>query len=99
MPSANANNNKQPHGIENNAALKTKLVKEGVKKLRVLGFRYVNEENILSDEVYKIYFGRILESLPGNEAEETDIVKEILQQIKQSFFKSAENQENNLPDV
>lgn len=44
--------------------IKKEWIKNGVKKLRLFGFTNVTEENILTDEVYRLYFERILRSNP-----------------------------------
>jgi len=36
------------------------LITIGVNKLKKFGYTNVNEQNILSDEVYKLFFERVL---------------------------------------
>ncbi|MEQ8471528.1 MAG: hypothetical protein RIC35_10095 [Marinoscillum sp.] len=50
------------------------LIKLGVRKLRKFGYTHVNKQNILTDEVYRIFFERILkERLEKNKKEREDI--------------------------
>ncbi|WOK09161.1 hypothetical protein RT717_10990 [Imperialibacter roseus] len=50
------------------------LVTLGVKKLRKFGYTHVNEQNILTDEVYRVFFEKILkERLEKNKEEQEDI--------------------------
>lgn len=53
--------------------IKTKLITRVVARLRKFGFVHVNETNIATDEVYRLYFLKILNEMLG-ENEETDIV-------------------------
>jgi hypothetical protein len=53
--------------------IKAKLVKQAVNRLRKLGFVHVNKTNIETDEVYSLYFLKILKEKLG-ENEEVDIV-------------------------
>lgn len=62
--------------------LKHKLIKHGVKKLKVFGFSNVTEENLMTDEVYRLYFERILLSNLGTRAELDEKINELLNQMK-----------------
>ena len=42
--------------------IRNEWIKNGVKKLRLFGFTNVTEENIMTDEVYRLYFERMLRS-------------------------------------
>jgi hypothetical protein len=49
-------------------SIKDALIKQVVNKLRTLGFIHANENNITTDEVYSLYFLKILtEKLGENE--------------------------------
>lgn len=51
------------------------LITQGVNKLKKFGYVHVNEQNILSDEVYQAFFERILkERLKKNKEERKNIV-------------------------
>ncbi len=50
------------------------LIALGVKKLRKYGYTHANKQNILTDEVYRSFFERILkERLEKNQEEREDI--------------------------
>lgn len=57
------------------------LIRNGVKKLRLFGFTNVTEENIMTDEVYRLYFERILRSGFGNQAT-PDEIAELIARLK-----------------
>lgn len=50
-------------------AIKDELIKQMVNRLRRFGFVHVNEENIITDEVYSLYFSKILNEKLGENAE------------------------------
>lgn len=58
------------------------LIDSGVKKLKNFGFIKVNEENILSDEVYCFFFHRFLDVLKGKNNELDKQIEELLNIIK-----------------
>lgn len=60
---------KKPPSINNRNLSFVNLVGEGIKKLKHFGFVNVNEENILSDEVYVFFFTRFLDSQKGKSNE------------------------------
>ncbi len=43
---------------------KTYLVEQGIKKLKIIGFTNVTKDNILTDEIYQLYFLGFINSLP-----------------------------------
>lgn len=68
--------------MKQNTDIKHKLVRHGVKKLKVFGFSNVTEENIMTDEVYRLYFERILRSNLGNRPDLDEQINELLAQLK-----------------
>ena len=60
---------KKPPSINSRNLSFANLVGEGIKKLKHFGFVNVNEENILSDEVYVFFFTRFLDSQKGKSNE------------------------------
>lgn len=61
-------------------SIKAKLVKQAVNRLRKLGFVHVNESNIKTDEVYRLYFLKMLQEMFGENAK-TDIAINQLQKV------------------
>lgn len=59
-------------------SLKAKLVDHGIRKLKLFGFKNVDEENIMMDEVYKLYFEKILRSNMGRSAKIDEAIDQIL---------------------
>ena len=60
------------------------LIKQGVTKIKKFGYINVNEQNILSDDVYRVFFERILkERLKKNIEEKQDIYR-LLEKINLS---------------
>jgi hypothetical protein len=57
----------------NNQELRDKLINNGVKNLQEFGYPYVNKNNILTDDVYKMFFKSILESNLGHK-KQIDVV-------------------------
>jgi hypothetical protein len=68
-----------------NMKTKKELEKEGVSKVRNLGFQMVNNENIYYDEVYSAYFYNMLQSKKGISKYLDDIINELMKEIE---FKS-----------
>lgn len=62
--------------------MNAKLIKHGVKKLKLFGFTNVTEQNILEDEVYRLYFERILSSNLGNDAGVDEKITEMISRLK-----------------
>ncbi len=58
------------------------LIAQIVNRLRKFGFVHVNEENISTDEVYSLYFSKILIEMLGENSESDQIINEILESIK-----------------
>jgi hypothetical protein len=65
-------------------SIKNKLIKQAVKKLRRFGFVNVAEENIATDDVYKLYFSKILLLRLGQNKETDKAVHELLGKTKKS---------------
>lgn len=63
------------------SSLKEKLIKQAVKKLRLFGFVHVNTENILTDDVYKLYFIKILYSNLKTNKDMDNVINEILKTV------------------
>lgn len=62
--------------------IRTELIRRGVKKLRLFGFKNVTNENIMEDEVYRLYFGMILNSSLGNRPDEDEKIMELIVELK-----------------
>jgi len=58
------------------------IVTFGIKKLKKFGYIHVNRANILYDEVYKIFFERILRERLRDNAEEQEKIICLLKRIK-----------------
>ena len=41
-------------------SIKSKLLQQGVKKLKQFGFTNVTKKNILTDDIYRLYFTKML---------------------------------------
>jgi hypothetical protein len=63
-------------------SIKNKLIKQAVKKLKRLGFINVTEENITTDDAYKLYFKKILLLHLGQNKETDNVIHELLERIK-----------------
>lgn len=57
------------------------LIMLGVKKLKKFGYSNVSKQNILSDEVYKIFFERILRERLADNYEEQEDISYLLEKI------------------
>ena len=64
------------------AYIKNHLIKAGVKNLREYGYPEVNEQNILTDEVYKAFFESMLEDNKGARADVDKVIDELLLELK-----------------
>jgi hypothetical protein len=62
--------------------IQNKLIKQAVKKLKRFGFTNVTEENITIDDVYKLYFRKILLLNLGENKETDKVIHEMLDNIK-----------------
>ena len=60
------------------SAIKDELIMQMVNRLRRFGFVHVNEENIITDEVYSLYFLKILNEKLGENAELDVVINELL---------------------
>ncbi|MBC7485423.1 MAG: hypothetical protein H7282_01545 [Cytophagaceae bacterium] len=67
--------------------MKTKheLLREGVTKVKDMGFRMVDTENIYYDEVYSAYFHNMLIQKKGTSRYLDEVIDEIIKEIE---FKS-----------
>nr|WP_294862004.1 hypothetical protein [uncultured Fluviicola sp.] len=65
------------------ANLRKQIISDCVKRLNRLGFKNVNEQNIFEDEVYKVYFLRILLGNLGRNASHDSLIKEMILEIAQ----------------
>ena len=63
-------------------SVKDKLIKQVVTKLRKFGFVHVNENNIIIDEVYRLYFLKILKEGLGESAETDKVINQLLKRIQ-----------------
>lgn len=64
--------------MSGNTAIKKELIKQMVNRLRRFGFVHVNEDNIITDEVYSLYFSKILNEKLGEGAESDMVIKQLL---------------------
>lgn len=63
--------------IEHN--LKEILIKQGVSKLKKFGFINVSKTNIVTDEVYTLYFSKILQEMLGINLEADMVINQLLE--------------------
>ncbi|MCX6295606.1 MAG: hypothetical protein NTX97_05995 [Bacteroidetes bacterium] len=68
--------------MEAKLSAKEHLIKQIVNRLRKFGFVHVNEENIRTDEVYSLYFSKILVEMLGENTESDQMINELLKSIK-----------------
>jgi hypothetical protein len=61
---------------------KKELEREGVSRVKNLGFQMVNNENIYSDEIYSAYFYNMLQSKKGISKYLDDVIEEIINEIE-----------------
>ena len=57
--------------------LKENLIKQGVEKLKKFGFVNVNKNNIINDEVYSLYFSKMLQGMIGRYWELDDAIRQL----------------------
>ncbi len=62
--------------------IKHELLREGVAKVKDMGFRMVNVENIYYDEVYSAYFQNLLLQKRGISKYLDEIIDEIIKEIE-----------------
>ena len=65
------------------ANLRKQIISDSVKRLNLLGFKNVNALNIFEDDVYRVYFLRILLGNLGGDANHDLMIKEIILEIAQ----------------
>lgn len=60
---------------------KETLLIQGVAKLKKFGFVNVNKTNILSDEVYSLYFSKMLQEILGHNLKTDEAINELLESM------------------
>lgn len=60
---------------------KENLIKQGVSKLKKFGFVNVNKTNIVTDEVYSLYFSKILHEMLGINLETDVVINQLLKSM------------------
>lgn len=63
--------------------MRNKIIRSAVKSLREFGYPEVNEDNILTDEVYSVFFIAILKDGLGYSKELDTEISRLLEEIKQ----------------
>lgn len=61
--------------------MKEKLIAAGVKNLKEFGYPNCNAQNILTDEIYKAFFKRMLDDNKGQRDDVDKAIDELLKQI------------------
>jgi hypothetical protein len=75
--------NKQLNQIQKS---KESLLVQGVEKLKIIGFNNVTTQNILTDDIYQLYFLSFLKTRSNpNNVEEIIAIKELKLLITQLF--------------
>jgi hypothetical protein len=59
-------------------SIKDKLIKQLVNRLRKFGFIQVDKNNIITDEVYRLYFLKILKERLGENVETDKVIKQLV---------------------
>lgn len=67
---------------------KENLIKQGVAKLKKFGFVNVNKTNILTDEVYALYFSKILHEMRGVNIETDAMINQLLESVNFNYKQS-----------
>lgn len=62
--------------------IQNKLIKQAVKKLKMFGFTNVTKDNITTDDVYKLYFRKILLLNLGQNNDTDKVIHELLEKVK-----------------
>ncbi len=62
--------------------IKNKLIKQAVKKLKRFGFTNVTDENITTDDVYKLYFKKMMLLRIGENKETDKVINELIGKLK-----------------
>ena len=55
--------------------MEKKLIEAGIRNLKEFGYPLVNAENILTDEIYKAFFARMLEGTKEDAKRNQEVVK------------------------
>lgn len=84
--------------MTDNLTIKNKLIGQIVNRLRQFGFIHVDEFNITTDEVYSLYFLKILNEMLGENIE-TDSVIHQLQEAVNVHNKTKLNKENKINNL
>lgn len=58
--------------------IRAKLISAGVKNMREFGYGYVDEKNILTDEVYSKFFISMLKENKGHSESIDAVIEELL---------------------
>lgn len=61
--------------------LRKQIILDGVERLNRLGFKNATEQNIFENDVYKVYFLRILLEKLGKNANQDPLIKEMIFEI------------------
>lgn len=75
--------------MKNSLTIKEKLIKKAVKKLQRFGFVNVDEKNIATDDVYKLYFEKILREAMDKTDDTGNAIEQLPEQsntIKQKSY-------------
>jgi hypothetical protein len=63
--------------------MKDKLITAGVRNLKEFGYPYCTKDNILTDEVYSVFFKSMLETNLGKAGKKVDeVIQELINTIK-----------------
>ena len=60
---------------------KSSIIEQAVNKLKKFGFLHVNTDNIMRDEVYKLYFEKILKGEAGKSTIRDAAIEELIRDI------------------
>ena len=58
------------------------IIQEAVNKLKKLGFVHVNADNIMRDEVYRIFFQKILKDEVWKNTVRLGVIDDLLREIE-----------------
>jgi len=58
--------------------IKEKLIRNGIRNLTTFGYEFVTEKNILTDDVYKLFFKEMLESNLGIDNQVDKAINDLL---------------------
>lgn len=70
-------------GTRDLAPLREQIILDSVKRLNRLGFQNVDKLNILEDDVYKVFFFRILLEKLGKNPIHDGLIKELILEVAQ----------------